>query len=175
MLRRRPAHRTRRDSDGRTPGLRRQTHTDRAHRARRTRPPVETLHQRGILRLANYLVGAQDKLAKVLVDGINQPGPLNVLQNVSILAMAVSRIPPSQFYKVVFAGKDALDQIARSRAQTAAQGEAPGLRGAYRLLQDEAVWNAITPVLDGLKAFAAGLDKQVDKPISAFSGKPSES
>ena len=57
----------------------------------------------------------------------------------------------------------------------AAQGEAPGLRGAYRLLQDEAVWNAITPVLDGLKAFAAGLDKQVDKPISAFSGKPSES
>ncbi|MEB1963888.1 hypothetical protein VDR88_14580 [Xanthomonas campestris pv. campestris] len=111
----------------------------------------------------------------MLVDGINQPGPLNVLQNVSILAMAVSRIPPSQFYKVVFAGKDALDQIARSRAQTAAQGEAPGLRGAYRLLQDEAVWNAITPVLDGLKAFAAGLDKQVDKPISAFSGKPSES
>ncbi|MDC8745118.1 DUF1641 domain-containing protein [Xanthomonas campestris] len=136
---------------------------------------LETLHQRGILRLANDLVGARDELAKVLVDGINQPGPLNALQNVSILAMAVSRIPPSQFYKVVFAGKDALDQIARSRAQTAAQGEAPGLRGAYRLLQDEAVWNAITPVLDGLKAFAAGLDKQVDKPISAFSGKPSES
>ncbi|MCC5097706.1 DUF1641 domain-containing protein [Xanthomonas campestris] len=74
---------------------------------------LETLHRRGILRLANDLVGAQDKLAKVLVDGINQPGPLNALQNVSILAMAVSRIPPSQFYKVVFAGKDALDQIAR--------------------------------------------------------------
>nr|WVJ85646.1 DUF1641 domain-containing protein [Xanthomonas campestris pv. campestris] len=123
---------------------------------------LETLHQRGILRLANDLVGAQDKLAKVLVDGISQPGPLNVMQNVSILAMAVSRIPPSQFYKVVFAGKDALDQIARSRAQTAAQGEAlRPARCGHRPLQDEAVWNAIAPVLDGLKAFAAGLDKPV--------------
>jgi len=32
-------------------------------------------------------------------------------------------------------------------------GEPPGITGAYRLLQDDALWHALGPLLDGLKAF----------------------
>ena len=135
---------------------------------------LEALHQRGILRLANDVIGAQDKLAKVLVDGINQPGPLNVMQNVSILAMAASRVPPNQFYTLVFAVKDALEQFSGQHDATTQDGQSPGLRGAYRLLHDDALWASINPILGGLKAFADGLNKEVDKPISAFTGKQSD-
>ena len=42
------------------------------------------------------------------------------------------------------------------------------------MLHDETLWHAITPLMDGLKAFAERLDKPVDKPVTDFTGKPTE-
>lgn len=50
---------------------------------------------------------------------------------------------------------------------------APGFTGAYKMLHDDALWQALTPLIEAMKAFSAGLERQVDKPISAFTGKPS--
>ncbi|KTT65674.1 hypothetical protein NS383_09300 [Pseudomonas oryzihabitans] len=134
---------------------------------------LQTLHEHGMLRFANDLVAANTQVAKVLVDGLNKPGSLNVVQNLSVLAMALSTIPPGQFYSLAFSLRDALKAVTETRRESAAQ-EAPGVTGAFRLLQDEDLWRALTPLLEGLKAFAAGLDQPVDRPISAFTGKPSD-
>jgi hypothetical protein len=41
------------------------------------------------------------------------------------------------------------------------------------MLHDDALWQALTPLIEGMKAFSAGLERKVDKPISAFTGKAS--
>lgn len=133
---------------------------------------LKTLHEHGVLRLANDMVGANQGIAQVLVSGLSKEGSLNAIQNLSILLMALSRIPPNDFYRVVFALRDAL--IGVSAGGDGEDGEgAPGLRGAYRALHDEELWDALRPLAAGIKRFAAGLDRDVDKPISAFTGKPS--
>jgi len=76
--------------------------------------------------------------------------------------MALSRIPPAQFYKFAFATSDGL-----SRAST----WKPGVSGAYRMLHDEHLWHAPMPLIEGMKAFATAREQDVDKPIPAFSGK----
>ncbi|MFK4136877.1 DUF1641 domain-containing protein [Pseudomonas luteola] len=133
---------------------------------------LQTMHEHGVLRFANDLIAANTQVAKVLVDGLNKEGTLNAIQNMSILAMALSRIPPEQFYKVTFAFKDAFTHVSGYKSGEG-ETEAPGVTGAYRMLHDDALWQAITPIIEGLKVFAERLDKDVDKPISEFTGKPS--
>ncbi|WP_058545207.1 MULTISPECIES: DUF1641 domain-containing protein [Pseudomonas] len=133
---------------------------------------LQTMHAHGVLRFANDLIAANIPVTKVLVDGLNKEGTLNTLQNLSILTMALSRIPPEHFYKVAFALKDALVHAGAYEPQPDSN-DAPGLSGAYKMLHDEALWQAVMPVIEVLKVFADGLGKKVDKPISEFSGKPS--
>lgn len=134
---------------------------------------LETLHQRGVLRLANDMVGANDRILKVLVDGLSKDGSLNAIQNLSILGMALSRIEPAQFYKVVFASQSAFGAVSGYKPD-GKHDEAPGVTGAYKMLHDDDLWAALMPIIEGLKAFAGGLDKEAEKPITAFSGKRTE-
>lgn len=134
---------------------------------------LETLHQSGILRFANDLAGSQQQLLKVLVDGMSKEGSLNAMQNLSILGMALSRIEPAQFYKTVFAFQSAFAAVGRYQPDDK-HDEAPGVTGAYKMLHDDELWAALMPIIEGLKTFASGLDKEAEKPISAFSGKKTE-
>lgn len=135
---------------------------------------VQSLHEQGLLRFANDLVCAKTPVTKVLVDGLSQPGALNAIQNLSIVLMALSRIEPSQFYKTMFALTDALKCVGAWQPDGDGEGHtAPGFTGAYKMLHDDALWQALTPLIEGMKAFSAGLERKVDKPISAFTGKPS--
>lgn len=52
------------------------------------------------------------------------------------------------------------------------EGEAPGISGAYRMLQDEELWHAVTPLVEGLKVFAERLDRPMGKPVEDYYGKP---
>ncbi|MFL9813277.1 DUF1641 domain-containing protein [Stutzerimonas sp. VN223-3] len=134
---------------------------------------LETLHQRGVLRLANDMVGANDRILKVLVDGLSKDGSLNAIQNLSILGMALSRIEPAQFYKVVFAFQSAFGAVSGYKPD-GKHDEAPGVTGAYKMLHDDDLWAALMPIIEGLKTFAGELDKEAEKPITAFSGKRTE-
>lgn len=135
---------------------------------------VQALHEQGVLRFANDLVRAKTPVVQVLVEGLGKPGTLNAIQNLSIVLMALSRIEPSQFYKTMFAAADALERIGAWQPDAEGEGHtAPGFTGAYKMLHDDALWQALTPLIEAMKAFSAGLQRPVDKPISAFSGKPS--
>ncbi|HTH60542.1 MAG TPA: DUF1641 domain-containing protein [Paraburkholderia sp.] len=133
---------------------------------------LQTLHENGVLRLANDFFGAKTQIAQVVVDGLNKEGTLNAIQNLSVLLMAMSRIPPADFYKLVFAMTNGMRRASAWKPD--GDGDAaPGVSGAYRMLHDETLWHALMPLIEGMKAFAAALDEDVGKPISAFSGKAS--
>jgi uncharacterized protein YjgD (DUF1641 family) len=146
---------------------------------------LETCHRHGLLRFANDLVAANTDVAQMVVDGLQKPGTLNAIQNLSVLLMALSCIPPAEFYRLVFATADGAARLAacsrdgrtqaEPRAAAAEHGDhgehPPGLLGIYRLLRDEQLWRALTPIIEGLKGFADGLEKPVANPISDFSGK----
>lgn len=138
---------------------------------------LETCHRHGLLRLANDLVAANTDIAQVVVNGLQKPGSLNAIQNLSVLLMALSCIPPAEFYRLVFAVADGAARLAtHSRDGHAAHpredgGQPPGLLGIYRLMRDEQLWRALDPLIEGLKGFAEGLEKPISNPISDFAGK----
>lgn len=128
---------------------------------------LDSLHRHGFLHLASEVVGANARLAGTFVDALDKPGMQSGMQNLATLLMALSRIPPEQFGKAVFAAADALHHVG---AWQPAQHEhvAPGVRGAYRMLHDEALWDALTPLLDGLKVFAQGLARDPQTPVAGL-------
>lgn len=133
---------------------------------------LQALHEGGVLRFATDFVAAKTPIAEVLVDGLNTPGSLNAIQNLAILLMALSRIEPAQFYKIAFAAKAALDGASAWQPDDGKE-VAPGVSGAYKMLHDESLWHALAPLIAALKSFSTALAQDVEKPISAFTGKES--
>jgi len=133
-----------------------------------------SLHRHGFLRFANEVVSANAQMAETFVGAFDKPGTQTGVQNLAALVMALSRIPPEQFGKAVFAAADAMHHVG---AWKPAEHEhvAPGVRGVYRLLHDEALWDALTPLLEGLKVFAQGLARESPTPASpSVSERPTD-
>lgn len=134
---------------------------------------LENLHQHGFLRLANDVVKANNDIGKILAAGLNRPGTQNAAQNVSLLFMTLSTIPPECFNHLLLALRDAL--LAMKPASDAAQQEkaAPGVSGILKLLNDESLWQGIRPLLAALETFSREMQSEEEKPITRYSGKPS--
>lgn len=133
---------------------------------------LETLHQHGVLRLVNDLVAANNEVAQVLVKGLQREGTLNVIQNVSVIVLALSSLPPDRVYKLAFGLRDMADAL--SQPEQTREQKAPGVQGVWKMLQDDDLWRSLQPVLNGLKAFSRRMEEKVDKPISSYTGKPSD-
>ncbi|WP_312689383.1 DUF1641 domain-containing protein [Kosakonia sp.] len=133
---------------------------------------VQTLHQHGVLRLLNDLVAANNEVAQVLVNGLQRPGTLNVLQNLSVMLLALSSVPPERVAKLAFGLSELVQTLTAPRVQS--EQKAPGVHGVWKMLQDDDLWQALQPLLDGLKAFSRRIEAPDEKPISTFSGKPSD-
>lgn len=134
---------------------------------------LENLHQHGFLRLANDMVKANNDIGKIVAAGLNRPGTQNAVQNLSLLFMTLSTVPPERFNHLLLALRDAL--LAMKPASDTAQQEksAPGVSGVLKLLNDEALWQGIRPLLAALETFARAMQGDEDKPITRYSGKPS--
>jgi uncharacterized protein YjgD (DUF1641 family) len=134
---------------------------------------LETCHRHGVLRLANDLIASNTEVARVLVEGVKNERVMNAFKNLSVFLMALSSVPPADLYRIVFALRDGVAALAQSKLEERVEPrEAPGLKGAYHMLNDEHLWRSLTPVVEALKAFATGLDRRVENPISDYSGKP---
>jgi uncharacterized protein YjgD (DUF1641 family) len=133
---------------------------------------LETLHRSGLLRLANDLAAGRQDIAGILFNGLNREGSRSAVQNIAALLMVLGQIPPGRFYKVAATVKDALLAAAEDPP---AEQEAPGVRGFYRALKDDETWRALAPLVQAVMALGEGLRKPApEKPISAFTGKPSD-
>lgn len=133
---------------------------------------LQSLHEQGILRFATDVVCAQRQLAQVVVDGVGKEGTLNAIQNLSILGMALSRIPPEEFYKLVFGLKDAM--AALNKHTPPEKDDAPGITGTYKMLNDDKLWASLKPILEAVRVFAERMGKETDKPVTKFTGKPTD-
>jgi len=136
---------------------------------------VENLHEHGFLRLANDAIKANNDIGKILVAGLNRPGTQSALQNISLILMTLSTIPPERLNHILLALRDAA--IAMKPASDATQQEAnaaPGIRGVLHLLNDEKLWQGLRPLFAALEAFSAGMQREEEKPITRYSGKPSK-
>lgn len=132
---------------------------------------VQTLHEQGLLRLANDLASANKGIVDVLVRGLSTHGAQNALQNLGAAAMLLGRVPPGTFYRVADGMRQALERM------TAVTGDhpAPGIRGAYRLLNDDEVWRTLGPLADAVGAFGRAMSRPPpERPITEYSGKESE-
>jgi uncharacterized protein YjgD (DUF1641 family) len=112
---------------------------------------LDSLHQRGFLRVAHDFVDANSQVAEML-GGLSQPEVQAGMQNLAVLLTALSRIPADQLGRFAFAATDAVNHVANWQPAEH-HDAAPGVTGAYRLLHDEALWQAVTPLLEGLKVF----------------------
>ncbi|MGE7138296.1 DUF1641 domain-containing protein [Luteibacter sp. NPDC031894] len=134
---------------------------------------LETLHAHGVLRLANDLVAANQDIAAIVVKGLETEGARNVMQNVSALAMVLGRIPPGAVYKFAEAAREAAQALDAARREP--DDEAPGVRGVYRLLNDDELWRTLTPLARAVGTFGRAMARPTpDKPITAHSGKESD-
>jgi uncharacterized protein YjgD (DUF1641 family) len=135
---------------------------------------LETLHRQGVLRLANDLVGARDGIAEVLMRGLNAQGTRNAMQNLAVLAAALAQVPPERFHQLVAAFQAAAARLVEDAAGSG-EHRAPGVSGTWKMLKDDAFWQAISPLLEALKAFSGAMrDTPPEQPITAYSGKPTD-
>lgn len=133
---------------------------------------IENLHQHGFLRLANDLVKSNSEVGKILVSGLNQPGTQNALQNLSLLMMTLGSVPPERFNHLLLAVRDAAMVVKPARDEARQEKAAPGIRGIIRLLNDEDLWRGLRPIFAALEVFSQQIDREEQKPITRFSGKP---
>lgn len=115
---------------------------------------LTALSEHGVLRLLTDLTRALPHVGLIAARGLNGPESVSVARNLVTLLQALGRVPPESFAHFL----DALSASARGIEREAADpqsrdGQPPGITGAYHLLQDNALWQALGPILDGLKAF----------------------
>lgn len=120
---------------------------------------IEALHAHGALRLATALVNANPQWLQIVADGLNSEGSRKALQNLAALLMALSRIEPADFARVLTALGDGA-QTAATQGQGTGGNAAPGLKGAYGMLKDEELWRGLAPLIAAAKAFGAGLERK---------------
>jgi uncharacterized protein YjgD (DUF1641 family) len=134
---------------------------------------VETLHRHGVLRLATDLVAANQGIAAIVVKGLETEGARNVMQNLSALAMVLGKVPPGAVYKFAEALREAAEAL--DKARSGPDDAAPGVRGVYRLLNDDDLWRTLSPLARAVATFGRAMARPTPaKPITAHSGKPSD-
>ena len=126
---------------------------------------LETLHQQGLLRILNEVLQASPDISKVLLNGLNRRESRNAVQNISLIAMTLGRIPPERF--VLFT--DSLLSAAKALRESVNNREdskAPGVLGTYKLLHDDDLWRAIQPLVAAVDALLRPLEQEEQDPAA---------
>ncbi len=119
---------------------------------------LEALSQAGILRFLTALASGLPDAGLIVARGLNSAASRAAVQNIVTILQALGRVPPRDFSRFMAAVSVATRDVEReTEAPRDGVGDPPGITGAYRLLQDDALWRALGPLLDGLKAFGESL------------------
>lgn len=126
---------------------------------------LDNLHRQGILRFLNDFLQASPQAAEAVLQGLNIEESSNAVQNLTLLAIAIGRIPPERFGVLTRAFTEGV-----IRMEEAANGEdqeaAPGMAGLYKLLHDNELWQGLQPVLAGVRGFGGPLHEAANKPAA---------
>lgn len=119
---------------------------------------LKALSEHGILRFLTDMTAALPQVGLIAARGLNSEPSVQAVRNLAALWQALGRVPPDDFARVLGAVSAAAQSVERKTEDPDAQDAGPpGITGAYRLLQDDALWAALGPILWGLKTFALNL------------------
>ncbi len=119
---------------------------------------VAALSQHGVLRFLTDLAAALPHAALIVARGLNSAETTQAVSNLTALVKALARVPSEDFARFLDAVSDGVRRVeADSERPHAGDGEPPGLTGAYHLLQDDSLWQALGPLLNGLRQFGQRL------------------
>lgn len=107
---------------------------------------LEASHQKGILDLAQGLIGGRDIIAGKLAEGMNSPDGINVVRNMIALGRILASIDPEMLYKL----SRALD-----RNPPRVQEKPPSLLALFRQFRGEDTRRGLAYGLDVLAAVGA--------------------
>lgn len=119
---------------------------------------VLTLHEHNVLRLLRDMAGSASDLTLILARELSTEQGYRALSNLYLLTRVLGRIPPAELGSVAEAMAEGLTRM--GRAPPADRPYPPGLGGTYRMLKDDELWQALGPVLEGVKAFTGELRRQ---------------
>lgn len=134
---------------------------------------IERLHERGVLRLLNNLLGRFPQVGEQLVDAVYRPSGGNAIQNLTAVIELLGHIPPEDMRRFSHAVQRAAARTIESVATDHA--DPPGVRGVWALLHDDELWRTIRPLVEGSKVFAAELRTGQDRgpdPVPGPSARP---
>ncbi|WP_148863537.1 DUF1641 domain-containing protein [Marinobacter fonticola] len=126
---------------------------------------VENLSNTGVLRFANDVLKASPEVSEILLKGLNTEQSRNAVQNLSLLLMALGRLPPERMAAITRAFTEGLDSMEEA-ASEASNEKAPGILGFYRLLHDNELWQGLRPMLAGIKGFSDRIHEPPEKPAA---------
>lgn len=126
---------------------------------------IENLSDAGVLRFANDVLKASPEVSEILLRGLNTEDSRNVVQNLSLLLMALGRLSPERMAAITRAVTDGLDSMEQTATKDANES-APGIFGFYRLLQDEELWAGLRPMLAGVRGFSTRIHEPPEKPAA---------
>lgn len=128
---------------------------------------VENLSNAGVLRFANDLLKASPEVSQILLRGLNMEETRNAVQNLSLLLMALGRLPPERMASITRAFTEGLDSMEEAaNADANKEEKAPGIFGFYRLLHDDDLWAGLKPMLAGIKGFSDRIHEPPEKPAA---------
>ncbi|HYW93212.1 MAG TPA: DUF1641 domain-containing protein [Gammaproteobacteria bacterium] len=118
---------------------------------------VAELERQGVLRLLRDLGAAAPGALEIALRGLEGEGGRNALQNLVLLARELGRIEPAELERMLAALHAGLAPVVEPGPDQAAGS---GLRVAWAVLSDGALWRSLAPLLEGLQAFRASLAAQ---------------
>lgn len=128
---------------------------------------LKALSEHGILRFLTDFTGALPQVGLIAARRLNSEASVRATSNLVTLWQALGRVPPDDFARFIGAVSAAVQGVERETEDPhAPSAEPPGITGAYHLLQDDALWAALGPILQGLKTFATQLHGGDDRAAS---------
>ncbi|HLQ85787.1 MAG TPA: hypothetical protein VK110_06510 [Salinisphaeraceae bacterium] len=114
---------------------------------------VLLLHKHQALRLAGDATAALADMTRIVTQELATDEGKQALENLYLLLRILGRIPPEKMQRFATATSEAFEQLEQFPPED--QPYPPGIGGSLKLLRDEELWEALGPLLEGLKAFAA--------------------
>lgn len=125
---------------------------------------LEVLSERGILRALRDFVGGLPGISLIVARALNQPETIGAVQNLALILKALGTLPPAELSRLLDSAQAAAASVHRAAGRPPEQDAAPGVTGAYKLLQDDDLWRTLHPLLEGLRMFGTTLVSVKDGP-----------
>lgn len=116
---------------------------------------LDQLHDSGVLRWLNELLGSLPQVSTVAVTALNNEQGRTGIRNLLAIVWQLGRYDPTTVEKALDAIYNGVEQAGQTAAGEHDSPYAPpGVTGLFKLLRDEQLWQSLAPLIEGARAFS---------------------